>query len=148
MQQSPLNVNYDSDYYIMGQEDEEDIFLDANQDIILINDNNIIAKKSQPGTLQILDIEGERTTLPHLRSPDQKISLWKVLKEMIGKDLSKVSLPVYFNEPLSMTQRVVESNEYCDTLLEKASYESDSLIRMAYVSAFMMSRFCTAVSRM
>ena len=86
-------------------------------------------------------------TLPHLRPPDFKISLWKILKEMIGKDLTKVSLPVYFNEPLSMTQRVVESAEYCDVLLEKASKESDSLIRLAYVTAFMLSRFCTAVSR-
>lgn len=67
---------------------------------------------------------------------------------MIGKDLTKISLPVYFNEPLSMTQRVVESTEYCDDLLEKASLENDSLIRMAYVSAFMMSRFCTAVTRL
>jgi hypothetical protein len=40
---------------------------------------------------------------------------------MIGKDLTKVSLPVYFNEPLSMTQKIIESNEYCDELLEKAA---------------------------
>jgi hypothetical protein len=59
-------------------------------------------------------------TLPHLRPPDQKISLWKILKEMIGKDLTKVSLPVYFNEPLSMTQRVVESAEYCEEIINKA----------------------------
>jgi len=40
---------------------------------------------------------------------------------MIGKDLTKISLPVYFNEPISMTQRVIESNEYCDSLLEIAA---------------------------
>jgi hypothetical protein len=74
--------------------------------------------------------------------------LWKILKEIIGKDLTRVSLPVYFNEPLSMTQRVVESNEYCDILLEKASYEADSLVRLAYVTTFMMSRYCTAVDRL
>lgn len=67
---------------------------------------------------------------------------------MIGKDLTRVSLPVYFNEPLSMTQRVVESNEYCDILLEKASSEADSLVRLAYVTTFMMSRYCTAVDRL
>jgi len=31
--------------------------------------------------------------------------------------------------------------------LEKASSEDDSLVRMAYVCAFMMSRYCSAVDR-
>jgi len=43
---------------------------------------------------------------------------------------------------------VVESAEYCDNLLDKASGENDSIIRLAFVSTFMMSRFCTAVSRL
>lgn len=66
---------------------------------------------------------------------------------MIGKDLSKVSLPVYFNEPLSMTQRVAEASEYADLLLTKAANEPDSLMRLAYVSTFNMSRFSTATER-
>lgn len=39
---------------------------------------------------------------------------------MIGKDLTKLSVPVYFNEPLCITQKVFEGNEYC-SLLDRAS---------------------------
>ena len=34
-------------------------------------------------------------------------SLWSVLKHSIGKDLTKISFPVSFNEPTSMLQRMV-----------------------------------------
>jgi len=29
-------------------------------------------------------------------------ALWKILKEMVGKDLSKSPMPVWVNEPLSI----------------------------------------------
>jgi len=76
-----------------------------------------------------------------LKDPNKKINFWKILKELIGKDLTKISLPVYFNEPLSMTQRVAESTEYCDQLLERAALEPDPLLRMAIMSTFHMTRF-------
>lgn len=113
----------------MGVLDEEDLFKDAFNNQLIItnnngdnrNENQILKPYDGSESIVILDInQGYRISLPHLRNPSQKISFFKILKEMIGKDLTKVSLPVYFNEPLSMTQRVVESNEYCDTLLEKA----------------------------
>lgn len=53
----------------------------------------------------ILDIPQERLTLPHLRNPNTKVGIFQILKDLIGKDLSKISLPVYFNEPLAMTQK-------------------------------------------
>jgi Oxysterol-binding protein len=86
--------------YVLGVEDEEEIFLDAQEELILVSPQ---LSQSSSFVCQITDVEGERLTLPHLRHPNQKISFWKILKEVIGKDLSKVSLPVYFNEPLSMT---------------------------------------------
>lgn len=43
-----------------------------------------------------------RDLLPAERDPNNKPSIWKVLKDMIGKDLSRFAVPVYFNEPLSM----------------------------------------------
>ncbi len=51
---------------------------------------------------QTLDLTDER--------PNQ--SLWSVLKNSIGKDLTKISFPVSFNEPTSMLQRMV-----CVTIL-------------------------------
>ena len=45
---------------------------------------------------------GSRDALPYLKNPDDKPSVWKILKDAIGKDLSKFCVPVCFNEPISM----------------------------------------------
>jgi oxysterol-binding protein 1 len=45
----------------------------------------------------------ERELLPYFKDPKQKISFWTVLKDIIGKDLTRISFPVYFNDPLSIT---------------------------------------------
>lgn len=47
----------------------------------------------------------EREELPWLKPPNQKASIFKVLKDMIGKDITKFAVPVHFNEPLSMLQK-------------------------------------------
>lgn len=56
-------------------------------------------------------------------------------------------MPVYFNEPLSLNQKMAETVEYND-LLEKAAQEQNSLIRMAYVSAYSISRYQSVTGRM
>ena len=38
------------------------------------------------------------------------------LQDMVGKDLSRVCLPVYFNEPLSMLQKLPEDAEYTELI--------------------------------
>ncbi len=40
------------------------------------------------------------------------MNLWSMIKDNIGKDLSKVCLPVYFNESISSLQRCFEVVEY------------------------------------
>jgi len=62
------------------------------------------------------------------------------------EDLANLSLPVYFNEPLSMLQRIAEimENEY---LLVQANGQADSLRRMAYVSVFNAAQFNSIVDR-
>ena len=47
-----------------------------------------------------------RTSL-NLSEERPNASLWSVLKHSIGKDLTKISFPVFFNEPTSMLQRMV-----------------------------------------
>lgn len=44
----------------------------------------------------------ERDHLPFFKDPKIKISLWTIIKESIGKDLSKITVPVFFNEPLNI----------------------------------------------
>lgn len=61
-----------------------------------------------------------RTALPCLRPAGLKVSIWKIIKDAVGKDLSKFCVPVYFNEPISMVQKISEVMEY-EELLTKAA---------------------------
>ena len=65
---------------------------------------------------------------------------------MIGKDMTKMTLPVSFNEPTSLLQRAAEDMEYAD-LLNSASERTDSTERMVYVAAFAASEFASTVGR-
>ncbi|KAI9726322.1 MAG: hypothetical protein M1828_001596 [Chrysothrix sp. TS-e1954] len=75
-----------------------------------------------------------------------KISLWGILKSMIGKDMTKMTLPVSFNEPTSLLQRVAEDMEYTD-LLDIAAGRADSTERMLYVAAFAASEYASTTGR-
>ncbi|CAB3985242.1 Hypothetical predicted protein [Paramuricea clavata] len=78
--------------------------------------------------------------------PTQSLSLWNILKNCIGRDLSKIPMPVNFNEPLSMLQRLTEEMEYSD-LLDKAAASTNSLEEMCYVAAFTISSYSTTSAR-
>lgn len=60
-----------------------------------------------------------RDKLPCPR-PTNFTGLLSVLKSAIGKDITRISMPVQFNEPLSFLQRLCEDLEYSD-LLDKAA---------------------------
>ena len=47
----------------------------------------------------------ERDELPWLKDPNAGISVWAIIKDSIGKDISKLSVPVYFNDPTSLLQK-------------------------------------------
>jgi hypothetical protein len=49
-------------------------------------------------------------------NPMPSLAIWSFLKSAIGKDLTKIALPVVFNEPLSMLQRLCEDVEYIELL--------------------------------
>jgi len=75
-----------------------------------------------------------------------KISLWGILKSMIGKDMSKMTLPVSFNEPTSLLHCVVQDMEYTD-ILDIAADRTDSLERLAYVAGFAASEYAGTIGR-
>ena len=58
----------------------------------------------------------ERFVLPFLKDPKIKISIWTIIKDSIGKDLSKMSVPVYFNDPTNILQKCCSSVEYAGLL--------------------------------
>uniref|UniRef100_A0A8C8WQJ5 Oxysterol binding protein like 7 n=1 Tax=Panthera leo TaxID=9689 RepID=A0A8C8WQJ5_PANLE len=70
-----------------------------------------------------------RRCLPAASGPGADVSLWNILRNNIGKDLSKVSMPVQLNEPLNTLQRLCEELEY-SSLLDQASRVADPCERM------------------
>ncbi|XP_012279948.1 oxysterol-binding protein 1 isoform X2 [Orussus abietinus] len=85
-----------------------------------------------------------RTRVPD--KPNYPLNLWSIMKNCIGKELSKIPMPVNFSEPLSMLQRLTEDYEYAD-ILDRASGCTDSYEQMAYVAAFTVSSYSTTASR-
>ncbi|KAK4545240.1 hypothetical protein LTR36_003420 [Oleoguttula mirabilis] len=75
-----------------------------------------------------------------------KVGLWGILKSMIGKDMTRMTLPVSFNEPTSLLYRVVEDMEYTD-LLDVAAERTDSTERLVYVAGFAASEYASTIGR-
>lgn len=80
-------------------------------------------------------------------SPD-KPNLWSILKEALGKDITRISLPVYFNEPISFLQRLTEDVEH-SYLLDQAAQSTfaGSVDRIALVAAFVISHYAATAQR-
>ncbi|XP_006818987.1 oxysterol-binding protein-related protein 1-like [Saccoglossus kowalevskii] len=78
---------------------------------------------------------GYRTRLPVPMFNKDHFSLWTILKQCIGKELSKITMPVVFNEPLTFLQRMCEYLEHIH-LLDKADACQDPIKRLEYVAAF------------
>ncbi|CAF0711571.1 unnamed protein product [Brachionus calyciflorus] len=103
----------------------------SSNDLTLVNNNK------RP-------IRQRRTQIP-IR-PNYSINLWSVMKNCIGKDLSKIPIPVNFSEPLSMLQRITEELEYSE-LLDQASMCDDQWEQMALVAAFTITSYSTTANR-
>lgn len=122
---------------------------------------------------QVEDTKKEkRTRIPY--KPNYSLNLWSIMKNCIGKELSKIPMPVStdtavrwawgnprtpgffvtrfslfqvnFNEPLSMLQRLTEDLEYHE-LLDRAARCESSLEQLCYVAAFTVSSYSTTVFR-
>lgn len=87
-----------------------------------------------------------RTALPVPMLSRNEFSVWTVLRQCIGKDLSRITMPVIFNEPLTFLQRVAEYMEHV-YLLHTAVVLDDPLLRMQYVCAFAISATASNLDR-
>uniref|UniRef100_A0A673C5G5 Oxysterol-binding protein n=1 Tax=Sphaeramia orbicularis TaxID=375764 RepID=A0A673C5G5_9TELE len=79
-----------------------------------------------------------RTSLPAPMFSRNDFSIWSILRNCIGMELSKITMPVIFNEPLSFLQRLTEYMEHT-YLIHQANASSDSIDRMKCVAAFAVS---------
>ncbi|KAL3270964.1 hypothetical protein HHI36_021467 [Cryptolaemus montrouzieri] len=91
-----------------------------------------------------VNVRKRRTRIPD--KPNYPLNLWGIMKNCIGKDLSKIPMPVNFSEPLSMLQRLTEDYEYAD-ILDVAAKCSDPCEQLAYLAAFTISAYSTTAIR-
>lgn len=87
---------------------------------------------------------GRRTSLPAPCPDNSHIGLMTILYNNIGKDLSRVSMPVALNEPLCLMQRLCEELEYSE-LLDTANHTEDPyqrmVMRLHYKSSYNVQDF-------
>lgn len=84
-----------------------------------------------------------RKCLPSPMLDRSKFSIWSILKQCVDKELYRFTIPIVWNEPLSLLQRMAENMRYSNELLDKAVYLNDPIDRMKYVAGFLVS--CTSI---
>ncbi|XP_057993719.1 oxysterol-binding protein-related protein 2A isoform X6 [Hevea brasiliensis] len=90
-----------------------------------------------------------RKKLPDPIEKEKGVSLWSMIKDNVGKDLTRVCLPVYFNEPISSLQKCFEDLEYSYLLDQAYEYgkAGNSLLRILNVAAFAVSGYASSEGR-
>lgn len=78
-----------------------------------------------------------RRKLPDPIEKEKGASLWSMIKDNIGKDLTKVCLPVYFNEPLSSLQKCFEDVEY-SYLIDRAYAWGKQVTMALFILAYVV----------
>jgi len=147
-----------------GTDDADDEFFDAiesgNLPGLKIEDpverveagldkNGSSTPSANKGKLEELGVEPYqrlREVMPIGKDDRPSVSLWGILKNNIGKDLTKISFPVSLNEPTSMLQRMAEDMTYA-YLLDTAARQKESTLRIAFVAAFACSNYVTTLGR-
>ncbi|GLD45493.1 oxysterol-binding protein-related protein 2-like protein, partial [Lates japonicus] len=87
------------------------------------------SQKNNGSVPQENGIKKHRTSLPAAMFSRNTVSVWSILKKCIGLELSKITMPIVFNEPLSFLQRITEYMEHT-YLINRACSLSDSIERM------------------
>uniref|UniRef100_A0ABM5F2Q3 Oxysterol-binding protein n=1 Tax=Pogona vitticeps TaxID=103695 RepID=A0ABM5F2Q3_9SAUR len=111
---------------------DDSVFESSNQSSHDTTSKEVVPKKKR------------RTRIPD--KPNYSLNLWSIMKNCIGKELSKIPMPVNFNEPLSMLQRLTEDLEYHE-LLDRAAKCENAIEQMCFVAAFSVSSYSTTVHR-
>ncbi|XP_039662891.1 oxysterol-binding protein-related protein 3 isoform X2 [Perca fluviatilis] len=123
---------------------EDDSYISDISDNISMDNFSNETETERPNSGSVLC--QRRSCLPSPSPNNSTISLWNILRNNIGKDLSKVAMPVQLNEPLNTLQRLCEELEYSE-LLDKAANTQDPFERMVYVATFVVSGYASSYYR-
>lgn len=143
-EQVEMIQNGDDVYYYSADEDEEELLKSNNDDKNKQGNDSIQAKTVQKKFYDAL-YDKKRHALPFKRTK-YEFNIWKILKDAIGKDLNRFCVPVFFNEPISMLQKLCENFQYA-YVLNNAAQEPNSYIRLALSATFCIGGFTMNVRR-
>lgn len=93
-----------------------------------------------------LDQIGPRLSLPFQYLEEPKFNVMRLIKDSVGKDMSKITTPAIMNEPLSGTQKGAEQLEFAHILTAGAA-NSDRFLRLAHVAAFVVMNCSRVINR-
>uniref|UniRef100_A0AAQ5ZZN4 Oxysterol-binding protein n=1 Tax=Amphiprion ocellaris TaxID=80972 RepID=A0AAQ5ZZN4_AMPOC len=126
---------------------EDDSYIsDISDNISMDNFSNESERPNSGSVEEGTVICQRRSCLPTPSPNNSTISLWNILRNNIGKDLSKVAMPVQLNEPLNTLQRLCEELEYSE-LLDRAANTQDPFERMIYMATFVVSGYASSYYR-
>ncbi|KAJ1267328.1 hypothetical protein BS78_07G047300 [Paspalum vaginatum] len=129
--------------------DSVDYFIESeNRSSTMLSGHEVVNTQAQDSSNMLQQIR-RRSRLPEPTEKEKGISLWSIIKDSVGKDLTRVCLPVYFNEPLSSLQKCFEDLEYSYLLDEAYQHGKvgNSLMRILKVAAFAVSGYASSVAR-
>ncbi|XP_041039756.1 oxysterol-binding protein-related protein 3 isoform X3 [Carcharodon carcharias] len=151
-----LSEFFDAQEVLLSASSSENEASDDDSYVSDISDNiseDNLSTDAEPNAQNICNAQNgtshharRRSCLPAPGPNNSNISLWNILRNNIGKDLSKVSMPVQLNEPVNTLQRLCEELEYSE-LLDKASQTDDPFERMVFVAAFAVSAYASSYYR-
>ncbi|XP_062867839.1 oxysterol-binding protein-related protein 3a isoform X2 [Trichomycterus rosablanca] len=148
-----LSEFFDAKEYLLSSSSSENEISDNDSCISDASDNVSVDFCNNEGN-NVAEIEKDSSESSVLarrsRLPSACVSggvnVWSILSSNIGKDLSKVAMPVQLNEPINTLQRLCEEMEYCH-LLDTAANTQDPHKRMVYVAAFAVSAYACTFTR-
>ncbi|XP_072563321.1 oxysterol-binding protein 1 isoform X3 [Paramormyrops kingsleyae] len=139
-----ITVPADPKYHRRSGSNVSGISSEIGMDEQSLDEQSLASNPESPQPQEVEPVRKRRTRIPD--KPNYSLNLWSIMKNCIGKELSKIPMPVNFNEPLSMLQRLSEDLEYSD-LLDKAAKCQNPLEQLCYVAAFSVSSYSTTVHR-
>ncbi|XP_062373819.1 oxysterol-binding protein 1 isoform X3 [Sardina pilchardus] len=139
-----ITVPADPKYHRRSGSNVSGISSEIGMDDQSIDEQSLASNPESPQSQELEPVKKRRTRIPD--KPNYSLNLWSIMKNCIGKELSKIPMPVNFNEPISMLQRLSEDLEYSE-LLDKGAKCQSSLEQLCYVAAFTVSSYSTTVHR-
>ncbi|XP_031415282.1 oxysterol-binding protein 1 isoform X2 [Clupea harengus] len=141
--QAFITVPADPKYHRSGS-NVSGISSEIGMDDQSLDEQSLASNPESPQPQELEPVKKRRIRIPD--KPNYSLNLWSIMKNCIGKELSKIPMPVNFNEPISMLQRLSEDLEYSE-LLDKGAKCQSSLEQLCYVAAFTVSSYSTTVHR-